>query len=145
GYMAGPKVYMNEIAKIQSHSITHATSFAMAGAVAALNGPQEGISNMVAAWDRRRKMVTAGLNKLRGVEYVPAEGAFYAFPDIRGTGMTAAEFADRALTEANVAVVPGTAFGASGEGFIRISFATSDNILQETMDRLAAWLNKENA
>jgi aspartate aminotransferase len=144
GYMAGPKVFIDEIAKIQSHSITHATSFAMAGGVAALTGPQDGIDQMVEAWDRRRKLVAAGLNKLRGVEYVAAEGAFYAFPDIRGTGMTASEFADKALTEAAVAVVPGTAFGDSGEGFVRISFATSDEILTETMNRLAAWLNKEN-
>ena len=141
GYMAGPKVYMDEIAKVQSHSITHATSFAMAGAVAALSGPQDGISEMVEAWDRRRRMVAAGLNKIRGIEWEPAEGAFYAFPDIRGTGMTAAEFADRALTEAAVAVVPGTAFGESGEGFVRISFATSDEILRTSIDRLGVWLN----
>jgi aspartate aminotransferase len=141
GYMAGPKAFMNEIAKVQSHSITHATSFAMAGAVAALDGPQESIGEMVEAWDRRRHMVTKGLNSLRGMEYVPAEGAFYAFPDIRGTGMSAVEFSDKALTEANVAVVPGTAFGDAGEGFVRISFATSDQLLSDSINRLAGWLN----
>jgi aspartate aminotransferase len=140
GYMAGPKVFMNEIAKVQSHSITHATSFAMAGAVAALNGPQESIGEMVRAWDRRRTLVTAGLNRIKGISYAAAEGAFYAFPDIRGTGMSSMEFSDKALTEAEVAVVPGNAFGDAGEGFVRMSFATSDEILQKMIDRLSNWL-----
>jgi len=140
GYMAGPKVFMTEIAKVQSHSITHATSFAMAGAVAALNGPQESIGEMVRAWDRRRKLVTDGLNTIAGIVYTPAEGAFYAFPDIRGTGMNSMEFADKALTDAEVAVVPGNAFGDAGEGFVRMSFATSDEILQKMIDRLSNWL-----
>ena len=140
GYMAGPKVYMNEIAKVQSHSITHATSFAMAGGVAALTGPQDSIAGMVRAWDRRRKLMTDGLNAIAGIAYPAAEGAFYAFPDIRGTGMDSLEFAERALTEANVAVVPGTAFGAAGEGFVRMSFATSDENLTGTIERLCSWL-----
>ena len=100
GYMAGPKVFMNEIAKVQSHSITHATSFAMAGGVAALSGPQDSIDEMVAAWDRRRKLVADGLDAIEGIAWPAAEGAFYAFPDIRGTGMDSLDFADRALTEA---------------------------------------------
>ena len=140
GYMAGPKVFMTEIAKVQSHSITHATSFAMAGAVAALNGPQESIGEMVHAWDRRRKLVSDGLNSIQGISYTPAEGAFYAFPDIRGTGMSSMEFADRSLTDADVAVVPGNAFGDAGAGFVRMSFATSDEILQKMIDRLSNWL-----
>jgi aspartate aminotransferase len=140
GYMAGPKIFMSEIAKVQSHSITHATSFAMAGAVAALNGPQESISEMVRAWDRRRRFVADGLNAIMGITYTPAEGAFYAFPDIRGTGMSSMEFADRALTEAEVAVVPGNAFGDAGEGFVRMSFATSDEALGKMVDRLSTWL-----
>lgn len=140
GYMAGPKVFMTEIAKVQSHSITHATSFAMAGGVAALTGPQDSIKEMVRAWDRRRQLVTVGLNGVRGISYSAAEGAFYAFPDIRGTGMNSLEFADRALTEANVAVVPGTAFGEAGEGFVRMSFATSDDNLTKMIERLGAWL-----
>jgi aspartate aminotransferase len=143
GYMAGPKVFMSEIAKIQSHSITHATSFAMAGGVAALTGPQESIGEMVKAWNRRRDLLTAGLNTIRGINFSPAEGAFYAFPDIRGTGMTSMEFADGSLSETGVAVVPGNAFGESGEGFVRASFATSDDLLRKTIDRLADWLGKK--
>ncbi|HYP60494.1 MAG TPA: aminotransferase class I/II-fold pyridoxal phosphate-dependent enzyme, partial [Thermomicrobiales bacterium] len=105
-----------------------------------LNGPQESIGEMVRAWDRRRKLVTDGLNTIAGIVYTPAEGAFYAFPDIRGTGMNSMEFADKALTEADVAVVPGNAFGDASEGFVRMSFATSDEILQKMIDRLSNWL-----
>ena len=112
----------------------------MAGAVAALNGPQESIGEMVRAWDRRRTLVTDGLNRIKGISYAAAEGAFYAFPDIRGTGMSSMEFSDKALTEAEVAVVPGNAFGDAGEGFVRMSFATSDEILQKMIDRLSNWL-----
>lgn len=143
GYMAGPKVFIKEIAKVQSHSITHATSFAMAGAVAALTGPQDSIGEMVRAWDRRRQLIARGLNAVKGIACSPAEGAFYAFPDIRGTGMNSMEFSDRALSEAGVALVPGNAFGNSGEGFVRLSFATSDALLEQTVDRLANWLGKK--
>jgi aspartate aminotransferase len=143
GYMAGPKVFINEIAKVQSHSITHATSFAMAGAVAALDGPQESIGEMVRAWDRRRALLTEGLNGIKGIKFPSAEGAFYAFADIRGTGLSSIEFCDCALTEAEIAVVPGNAFGEAGEGFVRMSFATSDELLAGTVDRLSGWLGKE--
>ena len=142
GYMAGPKVFMNEISKVQSHSISHATSFAMAGGVAALTRPQDSINEMVQAWDRRRKLVATGMNAIKGISWPAAEGAFYAFPDIRGTGMDALTFAHRALTEANVAVVPGTAFGDAGEGFVRMSFATSDDNLTKMIERFGAWLGK---
>jgi aspartate aminotransferase len=136
GYVAGPKPFIDEIAKVHSHSVTHATSFAQAGAVAALTGPQEFISEMVSAWDRRRVAISRGLSSISGVECPPAEGAFYAFADIRGTGMDSMAFADRALQEAHVAVVPGVAFGNAGEGHIRISFATSDEQLATAAERL---------
>jgi aspartate aminotransferase len=116
--------------------VTHATSFAQAGAVTALTGPQDFIGEMVAAWDRRRKAVAKGLSAISGVECPPAEGAFYAFADIRGTGLDSMAFADRALQEAHVAVVPGVAFGDAGEGHIRLSFATSDEALETAMQRL---------
>ncbi|HEY8445763.1 MAG TPA: pyridoxal phosphate-dependent aminotransferase [Thermomicrobiales bacterium] len=136
GYVAGPKVFINEIAKVQSHSVTHATSFVQAGAVAALTGPQDFIGQMVTAWDRRRKLVSEGLSAIKGINCPMPEGAFYAFPDIRGTGKSSLEFADYILQEAHVAVVPGTAFGEAGEGFVRLSFATSDEALTKAIERI---------
>jgi aspartate aminotransferase len=143
GYMAGPKTFIDEIAKVHSHSVTHATSFAMAGGVAALTGPQEFIGEMVMAWDRRRRDVAAGLSAVRGIRCPRPEGAFYAFPDIRGTGMSSLEFADFILREAHVAVVPGTAFGDAGEGFVRLSFATSDELLAKAVERIGNVLGKQ--
>jgi aspartate aminotransferase len=136
GYVAGPKVFISEIAKVHSHSVTQATSFAQAGGVAALTGPQDFIGEMVTAWDRRRLAVSSGLSSIRGIRCAPAEGAFYAFADIRGTGLDSVTFADRALDEAYVAVVPGVAFGAAGEGHVRLSFATSDALLSKAVGRL---------
>ncbi len=136
GYVAGPKTFIDEIAKVHSHSVTHATSFAMAGGVAALTGPQEFIGEMVAAWDRRRRNVAAGLSAIRGIDCPLVEGAFYAFPDISGTGMNSLDFADLILREAHVALVPGTAFGDAGEGHVRLSFATSDELLEKAVERI---------
>jgi aspartate aminotransferase len=136
GYVAGPKSFIDEIAKVHTHSVTQATSFAQAGGVAALTGPQEFISKMVSAWDRRRKNFSSGLSAVKGITCPPAEGAFYAFADIRSSGLDSMTFADRALQEAHVAVVPGVAFGEAGEGHIRLSFATSDENLDKAVQRL---------
>jgi aspartate aminotransferase len=136
GYVAGPKVYIDEIAKVHSHSVTHATSFAQAGAIAALTGPQEFIGEMVTAWDRRRIAVADGLSAIKGINCPRVEGAFYAFPDIRGTEMSSLEFSDVILRDAHVAIVPGTAFGDAGEGFFRLSFATSDELLAGAVERI---------
>ena len=86
---------------------------------------------MLAEFDRRRDAVVAGLNALPGVSCVMPQGAFYAFPNITGTGMDARSVADRLLTEAGVAVLAGTAFGAYGEGYLRLSYANSlENIAE---------------
>jgi aspartate aminotransferase len=136
GYVAGPKPFIDEIAKVQSHSVTHATSFVQAAAVQALSGPQDFIGDMVSAWDRRRHMVTNGLNKVQGIRCPSPEGAFYAFPDARETGMSSVDLGAKLLQEARVAVTPGIAFGQSGEGHFRISFATADDLLEESVQRI---------
>jgi aspartate aminotransferase len=136
GYVAGPKVYMKQIAKVHSHSVTCATSFVQYGGVAALEGPQEFIGEMVTAWDRRRKNLAAGLNEVKGIHCPLVEGAFYAFVDIRGTGMDSLALSDKLLQEAHVAVTPGVAFGEAGEGHVRMSFATSDELLDDAVRRI---------
>jgi aspartate aminotransferase len=136
GYAAGPTEYMRQIEKVHSHSVTCATSFVQSAGVAALSGPQDFIGEMVTAWDRRRRNVAAGLNAVQGVSCPLVEGAFYAFADIRGTGMTSVEASDLLLREANVAVTPGVAFGQAGEGHVRLSFATSDELLEKAVERI---------
>jgi aspartate aminotransferase len=142
GYVAGPNRYVEQIAKVHSHSVTCATSFAQAGGVAALTGPQVFIGEMVAAWDRRRRTVAAGLSAVRGLRCPLVEGAFYAFVDARETGLASTELADHLLGEAHVAVVPGVAFGAAGEGHFRLSFATSDAALERAVARIGATLGR---
>jgi len=136
GYVAGPQPFMQQIEKVHSHSVTCATSFVQKAGVVALNGPQEFIGQLVAAWDRRRRNLAERLNAVNGVSCPLVEGAFYAFADIRGTGMTSTQAADLFLQEAHVAVTPGVAFGAAGEGHIRLSFATSDDLLEDAADRI---------
>jgi aspartate aminotransferase len=136
GYAAGPKPFMEQIEKIHSHSVTCATSFVQKAGIAALTGPQEFIVAMVSAWDRRRRNLAEGLSRIDGISCPLVEGAFYAFADIRGTGLTSTEAADRFLQEAHVAVTPGIAFGAAGEGHVRLSFATSDELLERAVERL---------
>ena len=136
GYVAGPGSFLQQIEKIHSHSVTCATSFVQKAGVVALNGPQEFIGQMVSAWDRRRRNLAGRLNAVNGISCPLVEGAFYAFADIRGTGMTSTEAADLFLQEAHVAMTPGVAFGAAGEGHVRLSFATSDELLAAAADRI---------
>ncbi len=140
GYLAAPAPIVKQILKVHSHSVTCAASFSQRGAVAALAGPQEPIAAMVAAYDRRRHLVRDGLNAIPGVRCPLPEGAFYAFPDIRGTGLSAAACAELLIERARVAVTPGEAFGAAGEGHIRLSFATSDELLAGAIERIGGAL-----
>ena len=137
GYVAGPAPLIRQIMKVHSHSATCATSFAQWGGVAALEGPQDVIDAMVAAWDRRRRFVTERLNTIPGFRCPLPEGAFYAFPDVSGTGLSGQDVAQKLIEEAYVGVTPGDAFGASGSGCIRLSFATADELLERALDRIA--------
>lgn len=136
GYVAGPRAFIDEMGKVQSHSVSQATSFVQAAAVQALLGPQESVGQMVQAWDRRRHMVTNGLNKVKGMRCPLPEGAFYAFPDARETGMSSVDLGAKLLQEARVAVTPGIAFGQAGEGHFRVSFATADELLEDAIQRV---------
>ncbi|HEV2109595.1 MAG TPA: pyridoxal phosphate-dependent aminotransferase, partial [Thermomicrobiales bacterium] len=142
GYVAGPAPYLKQIAKVHSHSVTCATSFAQAGGVAALTGPQAFIQEMVGAWDRRRRFVADGLNQIKGLRCPLVEGAFYAFVDARETGMDSLALSEKLLQEAHVALVPGTAFGSAGEGHLRLSFATGDDQLAAAVSRIGDVLGR---
>jgi len=130
GYAVAPKEIIGEMSKVQQHSISQATTFAMWGGVAALRGDQSCVEEMRKEFDRRRKYVIAELN-LMGYETAPADGAFYAFVKVAGDDM---EVASRWLDKGHVAATPGSAFYAPG--WIRLSYATSMEKLREAMGRI---------
>jgi aspartate aminotransferase len=130
GYAVGPKEIIGEMSKVQQHSISQATTFAMWGGVAALNGDQRCVEEMRQEFDRRRKYVISELNRM-GYETAPADGAFYAFVKVSGDDM---EVASRWLEKGHVAATPGSAFYAPG--WIRLSYATSMEKLREAMGRI---------
>ena len=140
GYVAAPRDLVKQIATVHSHTATCATSFAQVGGTAAYDGPQDCISTMNAAYDRRRRLVAAGLSRLSGITCPLPEGAFYAFADIRGTGLSSTDFATRLLQSQYVAVTPGDAFGPAGAGYIRLSVANSDAMLQKAVERIGAFV-----
>lgn len=140
GYAVWPESLVDHVTRlcINDHScVNAATQYA---GIAALTGPQDAVRDMVGAFDERRKIIVSGLNALPGFRCADAAGAFYAFPNIEGAGLTARQAQDKFLNEAGVATVAGTSFGQWGEGFVRFSYANStDNILQ-ALERIRACL-----
>jgi aspartate/methionine/tyrosine aminotransferase len=121
------------------NSTSCTASFTQRAGIAALEGPQDDVVNMVAEFRRRRDAFCAGLNTLPGFRCPIPEGAFYAFPDIRGTGRSSKELADALLNDAGVACLSGAAFGANGEGYMRFSIANSFDNLMAAIDRMRAY------
>ncbi len=136
GFAVWPKAMVDAVTRlcINDHSCVNAA--AQYAGLAALTGPQDAVRDMVAKFDERRQVIVAGLNALPGVRCADAGGAFYAFPNIEGTGLTAREAQDRFLTEAGVATVSGTSFGKFGEGFVRFSYAASLEQITEALARI---------
>ncbi|MBL6751338.1 MAG: pyridoxal phosphate-dependent aminotransferase [Nevskia sp.] len=142
GWACGPKPIIQAMADIQSQSTSNPTSIAQVAAEAALNGDQSCVAEMTAAFKRRHDLLVAGLNKIPGVRCPPGDGTFYAFPDV--SALIKAKnlpsdlvLADKLLNESLVAVVPGSAFGTAG--CLRLSFATSDKVLTESLKRIDAF------
>jgi len=136
GYVAAKEPLAGEILKLQQHSVTCAASFAQHAGIEALIGPQDIVSEMVEMYRKHRGIIVDGLDSLPGVSCHRPEGAFYAFPDISETGMSSLEFADMLLSKARVAVTPGIAFGNSGEGHVRLSFANSTELIEQAVQRM---------
>jgi aspartate aminotransferase len=137
GWLAAP-LPIARLARIyQTHSAQSAASFTMAAGVAALNGPQDCIRQMVAVYDQRRKLVLDALEEIPGIECPPVEGAFYVFPKFTRTKKTSLEITQALIDEALVVSTPGSAFGAAGEGHVRFSIAERTSDLEKMLDRLA--------
>jgi aspartate aminotransferase len=125
GFGVFPPALVEPVTRLAINSVSCTSAFSQYAAIAALDGPWDAVTSMVEEFRRRREFIVAGLNDLAGVSCVEPAGAFYAFPNITGTGLTSAELASRLLTEAGVAALSGTAFGSHGEGYLRFSYANS--------------------
>lgn len=142
GYTAAPKEIISEMIKIQQNSTTCATSFAQAGGIAALEGPQDCVREMVSQYKKRRDEIVEGLNSLEGVECVNPEGAFYVFPGVKKMGKKSSDLSKYILKKAGVATTPGAAFGPGGEEHIRLSYANSLQKIREALTRLKKVIQK---
>ena len=131
-----PAALVEPVTRLAINSVSCTSAFSQYAAIAALDGPQTGVAAMVAEFRRRRDVIVAGLNAIDGVSCVEPQGAFYAFPNITGTGVGADDLAGRLLREAGVAALAGTAFGRHGEGFLRISYANSISNIEAALDAI---------
>jgi aspartate/methionine/tyrosine aminotransferase len=142
GYSVWPAALFPQAERlaINCHSCVNAS--AQFAGLAALDGPQDAVHSMVAAFAERRKVIVRALNQLPGVSCVEPGGAFYAFPNVTGTGLGSRAFQDLMLNEAGVAALSGTAFGAFGEGYLRFSYANSVENIEEAMRRIGTLLTE---
>ncbi len=140
GWAVAPEPAFKQMNKLQSHSITHITSFAQYGALAAVTGPQDCVAEMRDIFAKRRRLVLDALAKMDGVTCPEPGGAFYVFPKFEGVEDDTA-LAMRMIQEVGLAGTPGSAFGEAGRGHIRFSYAASEDKLRDAMERLARFLN----
>lgn len=136
GYMGAPSAIVREMHKVHQYNTACACSFAQYGALAALKGPQDCVKEMVSEFKRRRDLIVGSVQSTPGLSCNVPTGAFYVFLNITGLGMSSEEFATRLLEEEYVSTVPGTVFGEPGTGFVRISYATSYERIEQAMERL---------
>ena len=136
GYGVMPRVLAEQVTKLQVNSNSCTAAATQHAGLAALSGPQDAVDRMLEEFRGRRDLIVSGLGDLPGVECISPEGAFYAFPDISGTGRSAGELADLLLNEAGVACLSGTAFGRHGEGHLRLSYANSRENISLALERM---------
>lgn len=136
GYGIMPAALAQQVELLLTHSIGATAHFTQYAGLEAICGPQEGVDAMVTEFQRRREVMVSGLNAIPGFRCCKPQGAFYAFPNIRETGMSSAELADFLLEKAGVALLPGSAFGQYGEGYLRLSYATSIENIVEGLKRI---------
>ena len=141
GYACGPAPVMKQITKLHQYAIMCAPTTAQYAAIEAMDNGDEDIEHMRSSYDTRRRLIVDRLNEI-GLTCFEPEGAFYVFPSIQSTGLTSDQFCEQLLRDKHVAVVPGNAFGASGEGFVRISYCYSLNHLTEALERIAAFVEE---
>lgn len=144
GYACAPKGIANAIYKLHQYVVMSAPTMGQIGALAALKHAQGAVEEMRQAYDKRRRLIVDGFNAA-GLPTFEPEGAFYCFPDIRSTGMTSEEFAQNLLKAHRVAVVPGDAFGPSGAGYVRCSYATAYEKIEEAVHHITKFASKHHS
>jgi aminotransferase len=141
GYAAGPANIIKGLVRVHQYTVMSAPTMAQAAALDALTNGEDSVRGMVEEYDRRRRLIVDGLNRM-GLKTFEPRGAFYAFPQVSGTGMDDETFAQRLLQEERVAVVPGSSFGAGGEGFVRCSYATAYEKIEDALTRMERFLGR---
>src|SRR5690606_35020791 len=145
GYGYWPEKLVEPAVRLAVNSFSCVNAAAQWAGITALEGPQDAVREMVAAFDERRRTIVAGLNQIEGLSCVTPGGAFYAFPNIRGTGMTSKELEQALLEEAGVATIAGTSFGVEGEGYLRLSYANSLENIKAALERIGNWLSERRS
>ena len=141
GYACGPKELIRQIVKIHQYAIMCAPTTSQYAAIAAMTSCDSMVEEMIEEYDVRRRIIVDGFNKIGLACHEPG-GAFYAFPSIQSTGMKSEEFCEELLRKKKVAIVPGTAFGECGEGFVRASYCYSTDHILEALERIAEFLKE---
>jgi len=141
GYICAPSEILAGARKVHQYTIMSAPTMGQAAAVYALKHGEPFVQEMVAEYDRRRKLIVKGFNEL-GLDCFEPRGAFYAFPSIAKTGMSDVDFCDRLLAEQEVAVIPGSAFGVGGDGFVRAAYAQSYEKIEQALERMQRFMHK---
>ncbi|HEX7592645.1 MAG TPA: aminotransferase class I/II-fold pyridoxal phosphate-dependent enzyme, partial [Anaerolineae bacterium] len=142
GYVAANPEISAAIRKVHQYIIMSAPTMGQAGALEGLLRAELAVQDMVRQYDQRRQVIVAGLNQI-GLPTFEPRGAFYAFPDIRPTGLSSEQFCEKLLNDEHVAVIPGSAFGASGEGFVRACYAASMANIEEALTRVERFVKKQ--
>ena len=142
GYGVMPVDLATHVARLMTNSNSCTASFSQIAGVEALRGPQESVDKMCAEFKKRRDVMVAGLNKIKGFSCRLPKGAFYVFPNTTKTGWPSKKLADALLDDAGVAALSGTAFGDFGEGYLRFSVANSIENIEKALDRIAAWVKQ---
>jgi aminotransferase len=144
GYAAAPVAVLEAMMKVHQYVMMSAPTAAQYAAIEALASGEEDVRGMVAEYDRRRRMAHQRLAEI-GLPAIEPRGAFYIFPDITSTGLSDLEFCERLLSEERVAVIPGSAFGESGRGYVRICYAAAYEDIEEAMSRIARFVERRRA
>ncbi|MFW6144046.1 MAG: aminotransferase class I/II-fold pyridoxal phosphate-dependent enzyme, partial [Candidatus Natronoplasma sp.] len=136
GYAVAPEDIIHKMDLLLADAVSCTTSFVQKGGVEALRNSQDFVDRIMGHFAERRDAIVSGLNEVPGFSCISPKGAFYVFPNIKDTGMESEELADYILEEAGVCLLPGTAFGSQGEGYLRLSYATSLDEIEKGIERL---------